>query len=528
MRKKNIICLVITLVIGLIEFYVFLPPINLQSMGFWSFLISLLFIYGVCSIVPSIDNKGRILKIGKGPKIAFSAIGVIIVFILLINVILSPVFQSNKYASRIDINEDSSFVSDVKEVNFNRIPLLDKDSSSKLGDRTMGQMPEMVSQYYVSELYTQINFNDNIVRVTPLEYNGLFKFFKNHKTGVTGYITVNSVNGEASLTKVEKGMKYMPSAYFGKNLYRHLRFKYPTFIFGDENFELDNEGNPYWIVPVMKFSGIELRREVKGVVILDPVSGDSKYYDVKDVPSWVDHVYDANLIIEQTDDWGVYKNGFLNSIFSQTNVVMTTDGYNYTVMDDDVYLYTGITSVSSDEANIGFILTNMRTKETNFYQVPGAEEYSAMASAEGQVQQMKYKSTFPLLINLNNKPTYLMSLKDNAGLVKMYALVDVQDYQKVVVTDSSEGITKAVQNYLGDSKIEVGESTLNREIIVKRINVANIDGNTYYYIESNDGGKFKISIKVEKDKLPFVSIGDKLKVYFNEEEDIIEVIRVEL
>ena len=323
-------------------------------------------------------------------------------------------------------------------------------------------------------------------------------------------------------------MKYMPSAYFGKNLYRHLRFKYPTFIFGDENFELDNEGNPYWIVPVMKFSGIELRREVKGVVILDPVSGDSKYYDVKDVPSWVDHVYDANLIIEQTDDWGVYKNGFLNSIFSQTNVVMTTDGYNYTVMDDDVYLYTGITSVSSDEANIGFILTNMRTKETNFYQVPGAEEYSAMASAEGQVQQMKYKSTFPLLINLNNKPTYLMSLKDNAGLVKMYALVDVQDYQKVVVTDSSEGITKAVQNYLGDSKIEVGESTLNREIIVKRINVANIDGNTYYYIESNDGGKFKISIKVEKDKLPFVSIGDKLKVYFNEEEDIIEVIRVEL
>ena len=182
MRKKNIICLVITLVIGLIEFYVFLPPINLQSMGFWSFLISLLFIYGVCSIVPSIDNKGRILKIGKGPKIAFSAIGVIIVFILLINVILSPVFQSNKYASRIDINEDSSFVDDVKEVNFNRIPLLDKDSSSKLGDRTMGQMPEMVSQYYVSELYTQINFNDNIVRVTPLEYNGLFKFFKNRNT----------------------------------------------------------------------------------------------------------------------------------------------------------------------------------------------------------------------------------------------------------------------------------------------------------------------------------------------------------
>lgn len=528
MRKKNIICLIVTLVIGLTEFYVFLPPINIQSMGFWAFLISLLFIYGICSIIPSLDSKGRLKRIGKGPKIAFGAIAGIIVIVILINVILSPMFQSSKYASRITIDENAEFISDVKEVNFNQLPLLDKDSSSKLGDRTMGQMPEMVSQYYVSDLYTQINYNDNIVRVTPLEYNGLFKFFKNHKTGVTGFITVNSVSGEASLTKVEKGMKYMPSAYFGKNLSRHLRFKYPTYIFGSENFELDNEGKPYWIVPVMKYSGVELRREVKGVVILDPVSGDSNYYDVKDVPSWVDHVYDADLIIEQTDDWGVYKNGFLNSIFSQTNVVMTTDGYNYTVMNDDVYLYTGITSVSSDEANIGFILTNMRTKETKFYQVPGAEEYSAMASAEGQVQQMKYKSTFPLLINLNNKPTYLMSLKDNAGLVKMYALVDVQDYQKVVVTDSSEGIEKAVQNYLGDAKIEVGTNTLSKEITVSRITTASIDGSTYYYIESSEGLKYRISIKVDKEKLPFISVGSKLKVYYNTEKDVIEVIRVEL
>ncbi len=526
--KKNIICLVITLVIGFLEFYTFLPPINLQSMGFWGFLISLLVVYGVCSVLFCIDNKGRLQKIGKGPKITFGATLGIIAVIIVINVILSPMFQSSKYANRIVIDENADFISDVSEVNFKQLPLLDKDSSSKLGDRTMGQMPEMVSQYYVSDLYTQINYNDEIVRVTPLEYNGLFKFFKNHNTGVTGFITVNSVSGESNLIKVEEGMKYMPSAYFFKNLYRHLRFKYPTFIFGDENFELDNEGNPYWIVPVMKYSGIELRREVKGVVILNPVSGESEYYSVKDVPSWVDHVYDASLIIEQTDDWGIYKNGFLNSIFSQTNVVMTTDGYNYTVMKDDVYLYTGITSVSSDEANIGFILTNMRTKETKFYAVPGAEEYSAMASAEGQVQQMSYKSTFPLLINLNNKPTYLMSLKDNAGLVKMYALVDVEDYQKVVVTDASEGIEKAVSNYLGDAKIEVGDNTLNKSVQVRRIISANIDGNTYYYIEDSDGEKFRVSIKVNKDKLPFVKEGDNLKLYFNQKLDVTEVIRVEL
>jgi hypothetical protein len=179
----------------------------------------------------------------------------------------------------------------------------------------------------------------------------------------------------------------------------------------------------------MKYVGIGLIRDVDGVVILDPITGKSNYYDVKDVPTWVDHVYDASLIIEQADDWGKYSNGFWNSIFGQKDVVATTEGYNYLAMKDDIYLYTGITSVLADESNLGFILTNLRTKETKFYSVPGAEEFSAMASAEGQVQQMKYNASFPLLINLNNKPTYLMSLKDNAGLVKMYAFVDVADYQ---------------------------------------------------------------------------------------------------
>lgn len=527
MKKRNLICAGVTLIVALIEFYIFLPAINIQSVGFWVYLINLLILYSFLTGIFCFNNKGKFIKMDNSTKICFISVFGIIGLILVINFVFSPVFMSSKYASRIDINEDADFTENIASVNFNQIPLLDKDSSSKLGDRVMGQMPEMVSQYYVSNLYTQINYNNNIVRVTPLEYNGLFKYFKNRKTGITGYIIVNSVNGASELVKVDKGMKYMPSSYFFNNLNRYLRFKYPTLIFGNENFELDNEGNPYWVVPVMKYTAIGLRREVKGVVILDPISGKSKLYDVEDVPRWVDHVYDADLIIEEVDNWGVYKEGFFNSIFSQTNVVMTTDGYNYTVMNDDVYLYTGITSVSSDEANIGFILTNMRTKETNFYAVPGAEEYSAMASAEGQVQQMKYKSTFPLLINLNNKPTYLVSLKDNAGLVKMYGFVDVQDYQRVVVTDASLGIEVAAQNYLGDNELNIGDKTLSKDIVVKRVNIANIDGNTYYFIEDTDGKRFKVSIKINRDKLPFVNNGDRFKVYYNEEKEVVDVIKID-
>ncbi|MBR6113494.1 MAG: CvpA family protein, partial [Bacilli bacterium] len=265
----------------------------------------------------------------------------------------------------------------------------------------------------------------------------------------------------------------------------------------------------------IKYHGVEIREEIEGVIILDPITGKSNYYDVKDVPTWVDHVYSAQLIIEQLDDWGKYKNGFFNSLFGQKNVTMTTDGYNYTVMNDDVYLYTGITSVSTDESNLGFVLCNMRTKETKFYKVPGAEEFSAMASAEGHVQQMQYVSTFPLLINLNGRATYLMSLKDNAGLVKMYAFVDVVDYQKVIVTDSSKGIQAAADAYLNGVSLEVSEDNLLvKNITVSYISNATIDGTTYYYIIDTEGNKYSVSINVNKNILPFVTNGASLEISY--------------
>lgn len=525
--KKNLMNLLITLLLGFVWFYFFLPALNIHSLGFWGWFLGMLGVFSFLSAISNADSRGRINKLDKLTEITFALIFIAIIIIAVIDIALSPLFNSKSYANRIQIEENGNFVNDVKQVDFKALPLLDKDSSSKLGDRVMGQMPEMVSQFYVSDYYTQINYNNNIIRVTPLEYNGFFKYLNNHKKGVTGYITVNSVTGESNLTKLEKGMKYVPSAILNEDLYRHLRFSYPFDVFGDENFEIDNEGNPYWIVPVMKFNGVGLKREVKAVIIMDPITGKSEKYKVEDVPSWVDHVYNSDLIIEQVDDWGQYKTGFLNSVFGQKNVVMTTEGYNYTVMNDDVYLYTGITSVSNDEANVGFIMTNMRTKETTYYAVPGAEEYSAMASAEGQVQQMQYTATFPLLINLNNKPTYLISLKDNAGLVKMYAFVDVVDYQKVVVTDASQGIEKAAENYLGDVSIGESKDDLSKEITISKITTATIDGTTYYYIVDSENKKYRASIKVNRDLLPFLEKGSTIKIRYKKEGSVTELTKIE-
>lgn len=527
-NKRNIISLIITIIFGVIAYLIILPPINLTSTEFYSFILLLLGVYLFLTTASKITRKGIDFNF-KNSKYLIMVMLLVPALILVINFILSPVFSAKAFSQRITIIEDTeenNFLTEIEEVDFSSIPLLDKDSSTRLGDRTMGQMPELVSQFYVSNKYTQINYNNEIVRVTPLEYNGIFKYIANYKDGVKGYITVNSVDGTSNLIKLDNGMKYMPSAYLFKNLDRHLRLKYPTKIFGETNFEIDNEGNPYWITQVVKYVGIGQRKDIDGVIITDPITGQTTYHKVKDVPSWVDHVYDANLIIEQVDNWGTYKEGFLNSLFGQKNVVNTTEGYNYLIMHDDVYLYTGITSVSSDESNLGFILTNLRTKETRFYQAPGAEEYSAMASAEGLVQQMRYTSTFPLLINLNNRPTYLVSLKDNAGLVKMYGFVDVEDYQKVVVTDASKGIEQAANNYLNNTSF-TSSTNIEQNITIKEITTAIIEGNTFYYITDTENKKYYVSINVNKNKLPFLKNGDSLNIKINRETDVTEIISID-
>ena len=530
--KRHIINILITLVLAFLVFYIFLPPLNIRTMGFWMYVMFIYIVYLLLSIssffgYAALKGDIKSIKLSKTYKIMIGVVPGLLLLILVVNIILSPMFCSGSYASRIKIVEGKKFEEEVREVDFNKVPLLDKESTKKIGDRVMGEMTDLVSQFTVSDLYTQINYNNNIVRVTPLEYDGMIKYFTNRSKGITGYIIVDSVTGKAELVRLEKGMKYMPSAMFSENLYRKLRFDYPTEIFGDENFELDNDGNPYWVVPTIKYSGVGLREEINGVVILDPITGDSKKYAVDEVPTWVDHVYSADLIMEQVNDWGKYRGGFLNSLFGQKNVVATTEGYNYLIQDDDVYLYTGITSVASDESNLGFILTNMRTKETNYYLIPGAEEFSAMASAEGQVQQMKYTATFPLLINLNGKATYLMSLKDNAGLVKMYAFVDVQNYQKVVVTDANEGIEKAKDNYLKNTGNEPKKVLTTEKIRIKSITSTMIDGNTYYYIESYDNIKYRVSIKVDEEILPFLKVGDTITVHHNDGKKIKEISKIE-
>lgn len=520
--KNKIIPIIISVIFALLLWYFLLPPLNPTSPTFWVYLFAIGIFTAIIILLSSVNQTIILRRINSNVIpiwfINTAGVGVVIlIVIVIINVIVSPIFNANKYASRINVDETTAFTEDIVPADFSKLPLLDKESSQKLGDRVMGQATEWVSQFYVSDLYTQINYNDQIIRVTPIEYDGFIKYLTNRKEGIKGYITVDSTDGSSELVTLDKGMHYMPSAYFFENLYRKLRINYPTTIFDEASFEIDNEGNPYWIVPTIKYTGIGMRKEISGVVILNAVTGESKKYSIGEIPSWVDHAYPSELIIEQLDNWGEYKEGFWNSIFGQKNVTVTTEGYNYLVMDDDVYLYTGITSVSNDESILGFVMVNLRTKETHYYSAPGAKEYSAMASAEGLVQEKEYVATFPLLINLNNRPTYLMSLKDNAGLVKMYAFVDVEDYQKVVVSDAALGINKAAESYLNEVSNEYDANNLKEKTMtIASIITVVIDGNTYYYLTDKDDNRYSMSIKEGRNILPFIKSGDEVVITYSE------------
>ena len=522
----------VSLVAIFLTYWFTLPPINVRSRDFWVFVIWSIIIFVVINafaqvfdfikanlkhkIEVSTKTRLDLSALGKPIKYTFIFIAVLIVLGVLSSVIGAQIFNAKNYKNLITVS-DGDFTKDVAEISRDQIPIVDRDTASRLGQRKLGEMADLVSQFEIEDIYTQINYKDKPVRVTPLMYGDIIKWLNNQKQGIPAYITVDMTTQETTLVRLKEGIKYSDGEYFMRDLNRALRFKYPTKIFGDISFEIDENGTPYWVASTIGYKiGVWSGTDINGAVLLNAVTGESEFYALKDIPTWVDQVFESDLIIEQLNYNGKYRSGFFNSIFGQRGVLQTTDGYNYLAIDDDVYLYTGMTSVTSDESNVGFVLTNLRTKETKFYEIPGAEEYSAMSSAEGQVQHLNYRSTFPLLLNVSNRPTYFMSLKDAAGLVKMYAFVDVNQYQ-IVGTGSS--VLEAQNDYI--SKLKNGNidsdeiKSETAEGVIEKINAVVIEGNTIYYIKLADNDKIYTAKVTVSDLLPFTEKGQSVALTLN-------------
>ncbi len=557
---KIIISLIGTVIGAFVTYYFMLPPLNFKSTDTYMYfgIVAAIFI-GLLFVLSGAFIKPEYTEYVK--KRSIVPVAVIAVLVLVVGIGMLPsivVFRAKSYSEIIDVNEETNFVKDIEEADFSAVPVLDDLAASVLANRTLGDLASIdaISQFDVSTQMSQINYKNEPVKVTTLAYGDIIKWFKNTGEGLPGYVVVNMVTQKAELKILPEGeyIKYSIHEHFGKYLMRHVRFAYPTYIFDMPHFEIDEEGKPYWLCPVLdKTIGLFGGTDVKGVVIVDAVTGEMAEYTAEEVQNsaelqWIDGIYSANLLVEQFDYYGQYQNGFINSLLGQEGVRLATEGSNFLAQNDDVYLYTGVTSAGNDQAIIGFVLINMRTKDANFYAVSGAKEKSAQSSAQGDVQDYAYAATFPILLNISGEPTYFMSLKDKDNLVKRYAMVNVENYQVVVtgvtIAECMDAYAKKLKqnNITIDVDIDKIESetgnngaennTPETELIkvkgaITDIRTAVMNGESVYFLELDGKGVY-YSIKASDEEMVVImSKGDSVTITCEESDSkIIEIVSI--
>ena len=530
-KTKPILSAIIGIPVALISYYFALPAINVHSYGFWLYLTLVIGAFAIPWIGVSFKdiianiNKAKLSKTARkeynvtlsfkrSSIIALSAVALPLVVILFGTILSSTALQAKNYASVITVTE-ATFNEDMPETNeITHIALMDTASAQTLGDKTLGALSDVISQYDVSDYYTQINFMGAPKKVSNLEYDDFFKWIANNSKGVPGMVMVDPVKSDAEYIELVSPMTYVDSAYFGQDLTRKLRFEYPTKIFDSISFEIDDNKNPYYIVSCVK-PKVNLfgAKDINEVIIFNPCDGTSTLYALEDVPSWVDIVFTGDLACKKFDWQGLLSGGFINSIIGNVGCKQTTDDFGYVALEDDVWYFTGVTSVTADKSNVGFMLSNARTGEYKFYPVIGAEEHSAMSAAEGQVQEKGYVASFPSLVNVSGQATYIMVLKDDTGIVKLYALVNVENYSIVATGTTQAAVMSSYKKLLQQNNIGIGDGNKNSTVTVENVRIAMVSDVSTVYITATDGNVYKGYLEADE-SLIRIRIGDVLSVEY--------------
>lgn len=561
---KIILSVLCTLVFAAIAFYVMLPAINFKSYDFYLYIGLVAASYVVFNgLFANVMNKPEYLPyVKKRAIVPGIVIAALVVVVGIGYAVSSEFFRAESYSNIIDVRTDSDFSAEIEEQNaesFSAIPKLDEEAAAQLATRALGVLESKgyVSQFTVYPEYTQINYKETPVRVAPLQYANIIKWFTNTRNGFPGYVVIDMANESTEFVETENSIRYSPAEHFGKLLKRHLRFEYPTYMFADATFEIDDNGTPYWICARLdKTIGLFGGTDVIGAVVVraDSETGESAYYTVEEIKNspelqWLDRIYDSDLLVEQYNFYGKYQNGFWNSILGQRDVITTTANYNYIAKDDDVWMYTGVTSVTSDQSITGFVLVNQRTKEAVYYRVTGGTEYSAQQAAQGRVKDLGYTATFPLLLNIGGEPTYFLSLKDDSNIVQQYALINVAQYNNNKMGATGTDLKKCLESYVAalkgsgikvdiDTDAVIDPSTNNNDEPAKEaltvsgtiadIRTAVMGGESYYYIKLDSNAAY-FSIAASKDEtVVILNKGDSVTVSYEDEGAIIDAKSIKL
>jgi hypothetical protein len=518
------VAILFTLIIAGLILYFGMPVLSLRFTG-W--------------IVPLIICFIPLTGIRRIRKFLYLIAFILIAWLILLPLFSSGMFNPGKYRNLIGEVEKTEFSELVSPVNLDQVPIIDSAFAASLAEKKLGEDFALGSRVTLGTPTIQM-VDAKLFWVIPLLHSGFYKWFTNRENGTPGYIKVSATNPQditfvRSLNGKPMSIRYQRNSYFGQDLYRHLYFNgFAGKGLAGDTFEIDDNGEPYWTISTYTHKIGVSGNEATGLITVHAQTGEITYYPVveteagyddSNIPAWVDRVHPSYFVIPQLSWWGKYVNGFWNTVFGKRDMLEVTRGFNVIYgRDQRSYFYTGLSSVGADEGTVGFSLTDTRDKSSHLYLLSGATELAAMRSAEGKVQNFKYNATFPILVNINGKPTYFMTLKDGAGLVKMFSFVSVRDFSLVGVGETTRHARDNYQMAMAGSRIgtiaEGSERPVGIEGTVTRFGSDTKDGRTYYFIQLAEyPGKIFIANSNLSAYLPLTRSGDRISISYLDSED---------
>ena len=521
--------MVITLLVLL---YVFveaptLSPLYLDGAIFWAMLITIyvglnaLMKIGEFSFDAEKTQPGQVpfsfSARQKFPKLSAVIIAVPWILIVVVMILCSVFFPWKAYRDQLGEPEVKKFDNEVQAIDVAQIPIVDENLALQLAQKKLGERPALGSQVALYSATIQM-VDGELVWVVPLYHSGFFKWLTN-LSGTPGYIVVSATNTNDVRYVEGYKIKYHPGSYLLFDITRKVRFG-PGLMTGitDYSFELDDEGQPYWAISTYKNSRGFSLPEADGIILLNATTGQMDRYGMDEVPEWVDRVQPEDFVLTQIANRGNYVHGIFN--FANKDKYRPSEGHNIVYNNGRCYLFTGLTSVGSDDSAIGFIMVDMVTKEPIMYEMSGATEEAAQRSAEGRVQDLKYRATFPIILNIDSQPTYFMTLKDNIGLIKQYAFVSVTNYSTVGTGESVSAAMRDYENKLRSDGVttigKLGGVVEQLEGTILRISGEYSGGNTVYkFLLSEKPDILFIAESTAGAELALTQPNDKIQVEYS-------------
>jgi len=522
--------LIIITIAAILILYIGMPVI---AYGFWglpAMIAALIFLWIVLNMKATPQYNAGVQTFQFKPQGNIKVPVAILIILLLYSTVLPmitswPLLQTSAYRNligNVEIGENLS--THMAPISMEKVRVVDQALANILGDKVLGAQPALGSQVRLGEFNIQKVKND-LYWVAPLLHSGFFKWNMNSE-GTNGYVMVNASNERDVKLVQEVGgkkvrIKYQPEGFFNDYLERHVYLNgYYNVGLTDYSFEIDDDGVPYWVITKYKKTIGFYGEDAVGVVLVNTETGKCTEYSIANTPAWVDRIQPDNFIENQLNDWGNFVKGYWN--FSNENKLQITQGVTLVYGEDNKsYWYTGLTSVGADEATVGFVLVDTRTKKTIWYKQSGATEFAAQKSARGKVQEKRFSASTPIPYNINNIPTYVMTLKDDGGLVKMFAMVAIEDYTIVGVGNT---LTETLMSYknaynMAGNKINPKSATKKQVLnsVIQRINSDIKNGNSFYYFTVEGKENIFIGSSQISNELPVTFAGDSIVISFDDD-----------